>query len=124
MPDSTELEGLHPIDYCEVLDRIGGDIAFLKELLDIYFQEYAEKRRLLEEAISREDFARVGELGHSLRGSSANLGLTRLRRIALALETAGRKKQIHLALDAARSLDAEVQNLKLFLEGNPPGRFS
>jgi HPt (histidine-containing phosphotransfer) domain-containing protein len=124
MPDSTDLDSLCPIDYCEVLDRIGGDIAFLKELLEIYFQEYAEKRQLLEEAISQEDFIRVGELGHSLKGASANLGLARLRLIATALETAARKRQVHLALGAARALDAEVHYLKLFLEGNPPGRYS
>jgi HPt (histidine-containing phosphotransfer) domain-containing protein len=122
MPDSTDLDSLHPIDYCEVLDRIGGDIAFLEELLDIYFREYEEKRQLLEVAISRADFTRVGELGHSLKGASANLGLTRLRVIAFSLETAGQKRRIDLALDAVRSLDAEVQKLKLFLAGNPPGR--
>jgi HPt (histidine-containing phosphotransfer) domain-containing protein len=123
MSDSVNLDKLQPIDFCEVLDRIGGDTAFLKDLLNIYFQEYAEKKRLLEEAVAREDFKQVSELGHSLKGASANLGLARLQRVAFSLETAGRERQIQLAREAVRSFDVEVQTLKVFLEGNPPGKF-
>ena len=123
MPNLTNLDKLRPIDFCDVLDRIGGDTSFLKELLNIYFQEYAEKKRLLQEAIAREDFTQVCELGHSLKGASANLSLSRLQRIALCLETAGRERQIQLAQEAARTLETEIQTLKAFLEGNPPGKF-
>ncbi len=123
MSESANFDKLRPIDFCEVLDRIGGDTSFLNELLDIYFQEYAEKKRLLEEAVAREDFKQVCELAHSLKGASANLGLARLRRVAFSLETAGRERQIQLAQGAVRSLEMEIQTLKDFLEGNPPGKF-
>jgi HPt (histidine-containing phosphotransfer) domain-containing protein len=123
MSDSANLDKLRPIDFCDVLDRIGGDTSFLKELLNIYFQEYAEKKPLLEQAIAREDFTQVCDLGHSLKGASANLSLARLQKVAFALETAGRERQLQLAQEAARSLDTEVQTLKAFLEGNPPGKF-
>lgn len=123
MSDSANLDKLRPIDFCNVLDRIGGDTSFLEELLSIFFQEYAEKKRLLEQAIVREDFTQVCELGHSLKGASANLSLARLQRVAFALETAGRERQLQLAQEAVRSLDTEVQILKAFLEGNPPGKF-
>jgi HPt (histidine-containing phosphotransfer) domain-containing protein len=119
MPNSTSPDKLRPIDFCSVLDRIGGDTSFLKELLDIYLREYAEKKRLLEEAITREDFIQVLELGHSLKGASANLSLTRLQRVAFSLETAGRERQLQSAQDAARNLDMEIQTLKAFLAGNP-----
>lgn len=120
MPESIDLEGLRPIDYAEVLDRIGGDTSFLRELLEIYFLEYAEKRRLLDEAISRQDFIQVSELGHSLKGASANLSLARLRRVASLLETAAKEKKLVSAQEAARVLEAEVQSLKSFLARNQP----
>lgn len=123
MPDSIHLNKLHPIDFGEVLDRIGGDTSFLLELLNIYFQEYAEKKRLLEEAIAGQDYIRICELGHSLKGASANLSLTRLQRVAYSLETAGREKQLQLAKEAARSLESEIQTLKVFLERNPLRKF-
>jgi HPt (histidine-containing phosphotransfer) domain-containing protein len=119
MPDSVNLDNLRPIDFGDVLDRIGGDASFLMELLAIYFQEYAEKKRLLEEAIARRDYIQVCELGHSLKGASANLSLTRLQRVAFSLERAGREKQIQLAKEAALSLESEIQTLKVFLERNP-----
>jgi len=56
MSDSINLNKLHPIDFHEVLGRIGGDTSFLLELLNIYFQEYSKKKQLLDEAITRQDF--------------------------------------------------------------------
>jgi len=120
MPDTANLDKLQPIDFCDVLDRIGGDTLFLEELLKIYFREYTEKKRLLAEAISRQDFIQVSELGHSLKGASANLSLTRLQKVAYSLEAAGKEKQLQLAQEAARTLEKEIQTLKAFLEVNPP----
>jgi two-component system, sensor histidine kinase and response regulator len=120
MPESMDLEGLRPIDFVEVLDRIGGDTSFLKELLEMYFLEYAEKRRLLDEAIIRQDFVQVCELGHSLKGASANLSLARLRRVAGRLETAGKEKELVSAQEAARTFETEVESLKSFLAQNHP----
>lgn len=119
MPDPITLNKPYPIDLGEVLDRIGGDTSFLKDLLKIYFLEYDEKKRILEGAIARQDYIQVGELGHSLKGSSANLGLPRLQKVAFSLEMAGRDKKMDLAKEAARALELEVQNLKVFLEKNP-----
>jgi HPt (histidine-containing phosphotransfer) domain-containing protein len=118
MSDSINLNKLHPIDFGEVLNRIGGDTSFLKELLDIYFSEYAEKRRLLNEAITRQDFTEVGNIGHSLKGASANLSLTRLLKVALLIESAGREKKLQSAQDAACILELEIQTLKDFLARN------
>lgn len=119
MTDSIDLNDLHPIDFVDVLDRIGGDSSFLLELLDIYFREYDEKKPLLDDAIAREDYVQMQELGHSLKGASANLGLARLQRAAFALEMAGRERQILLAKEAAQSLESEIQALRVYLERNP-----
>jgi len=118
MPDLIDLDKLQPIDFDEVLNRIGGDSSFLMELLTIYFQEFDDKKHLLEEAIASQDYIQVCELGHSLKGSSANLGLARLQRVALSLEIAGREKRIRPAQEAIRALEAEVQTLKTFLAKN------
>jgi HPt (histidine-containing phosphotransfer) domain-containing protein len=119
MPNSVNRDELPPIDFADALNRIGGDTSFLKELLDIYFEEYAEKRRHLEEAIARQEYVRVSELGHSLKGASANLSLPRLQRIAYMLETAGREKKLQLVRETVLSLEAEVRALKSFLQSHP-----
>lgn len=109
-----------PIDYSEVLDRIGGDRVFLNELLKIYNQEYEEKRDRLKRAIATENFFLIQELGHSLKGSSANLSLSLLRKAAYAIELAGRESDINKAHSALLSLENEFQRLQEFLLQNPP----
>jgi osomolarity two-component system phosphorelay intermediate protein YPD1 len=120
MPDLSHPDQVQPIDFGEVLDRIGGDISFLKELLSIYFREYEKKKDLMDRAIADQDFTQLSELGHSLKGSSANLSLPQLRKAAYLLETAGKEKKLQSAREAVRTFDMEVETLKAFLAQNQP----
>jgi HPt (histidine-containing phosphotransfer) domain-containing protein len=109
-----------PIDYTEVLERIGGDVAFLEELLKIYFVEFQEKQTQVQAAISSANFPLLQDLGHSLKGASANLSLRSLQRLAFALEVAGRERRIEDAKSALDSLVAECWRLRDYLQRNPP----
>ncbi len=108
-----------PIDYSEVLERIGGDELFLEELLKIYFEEFSEKIALLREAIEQGNFSLIQELGHCLKGASANLSLASLKKACFALEVSGREKNIEQAQSAFLSLGTEFQRLKNYLEASP-----
>ena len=119
MSEPIKLGKHDPIDLTDALDRIGGDTSFLVELLNIYFEEYSEKKRLLEEAIARQDFIEISELGHSLKGASANLSLTRLQKAALSLELAGKEREIQGVREAADALEIEIDHLKAYLQMNP-----
>jgi HPt (histidine-containing phosphotransfer) domain-containing protein len=119
MPNPVSLEGSQPIDFPTVLERIGGDTSFLKDLLDLYFQEFSEKRNLLEEALARGDSTQIQEVGHSLKGASANLSLAPLQGLALVIEMAGREKDLEKARQAIGALSPEFQKLKEFLEEHP-----
>jgi HPt (histidine-containing phosphotransfer) domain-containing protein len=119
MPNPVNIEGSQPIDFPSVLERIGGDTSFLKDLLELYFQEFSEKRGLLEEALARGDSTKLQEVGHSLKGASANLSLAPLQGLALAIETAGREKDLEKARQAIGALGTEFQKLKAFLEVHP-----
>ncbi|TET66084.1 MAG: Hpt domain-containing protein, partial [Candidatus Aminicenantes bacterium] len=68
-----------PIDYLSALERVGGDKSFLEELLNLYFEDFSEKYGQLQKAIEQKKFDLIHELGHSLKGSSANLSLTFLQ---------------------------------------------
>ena len=74
----------------EVLARLGGDADFLEELLDLYVSEFEKHATGLETALARKDFPSLREIGHSLKGASANLSLPSLRAAALEAEQAGR----------------------------------
>jgi HPt (histidine-containing phosphotransfer) domain-containing protein len=119
MSDSANLQGGQPIDFAAVLDRIGGDASFLKDLLELYFREFAEKKVLLEDALARGDSVQIQEVGHSLKGASANLSLAPLQKLALTIEVAGREKDLSKAQRAINALENEFLRLKTFLDLNP-----
>ncbi len=104
-----------PIDYPSVLERIAGDLSFLEELLNLYFEDFSEKYERLQKAIEQKNFDLIYELGHSLRGSSANLSLTFLQETSLHMEVAGKERDVERAKKALALLEQEFKRLKDFL---------
>ncbi len=104
-----------PIDYPSALARIGDDESFLAELLDLYKMDFEAKIGGLQNAIDQEDFVSIQELGHGLKGSSANLSLPFLLKAALDMENAGRDKNLDKARGALSTLGQEFHNLQEFL---------
>jgi len=112
-------EGTLPIDRAEALERIGGDPDFLKELLGIYSEEFLLRAKELRPALNGQEFQTIQELGHSLKGSSANLSLPGLRQAAMDIETAGREKNIQKAKESFACLEKEFEKLKKHLAQSP-----
>jgi len=105
----------NPIDYESALDRTGGDREFLKELLDLYIQEFEGSLRELQKAIHTHDFKGIKETGHSLKGSSGNLSLPRLQKTSSEIEISGDTKDISRAKGLIKELEEEFERLKEFI---------
>jgi HPt (histidine-containing phosphotransfer) domain-containing protein len=105
------------IHYPSALERIGGDKEFLEELLDIYMEEFESQVSVLDSALESQDFRAIQEIGHSLKGASANLSLMRLGEQAFRIETAGREGDIESARRGTDAMKVEFQNLKDHLAG-------
>jgi HPt (histidine-containing phosphotransfer) domain-containing protein len=115
MINNESSPGNNPIDYSSALARIGNDESFLAELLDLYKMDFGAKIEGLQNAIDQEDFIAIQELGHSLKGSSANLSLPYLQQAALDIESAGRDRNLDKVRGALDTLGREFQNLQEFL---------
>jgi CheY-like chemotaxis protein len=115
MSEEKNKRDLHPIDLPSVLDRIGGDEAFLQELLDIYIEDFIEKYAKLDQAIARSDFVEIKKIGHSLRGSSGNLSLIGLYRTSEDIEFSGEEEDIEKAKLLFIQLNKEFERFKNFL---------
>ncbi len=109
------------IDYKSALERIGGDREFLDELLGIYIEEFVSSVGALETALQEQDFKSIQEIGHSLKGSSANLSLLQLSDKANLIEKAGRDNDLFLAEQSTRELKLEFRHLEEHLAGNGSG---
>lgn len=101
-----------PIDLESALDRTGNDEDFLYELINIYVDDYEEKQQELKTAIEQEDYSQIQEIGHSLKGSSANLSLTYMQAASLDMEMAGREKDIQKAQESLKKLESEFELVK------------
>lgn len=112
MSDMDNLKNAGPIDMESVLERVGGDESFLRELLDIYVEDFIEKYGQLEQAISERDANNIREIGHSLKGSSGNLSLTELHETAYGIESSGRENDIDKAKLLFTRLKEEFKRLK------------
>ena len=115
MSDMHNLKNAGPIDIDSVLERVGGDESFLRELIDIYVEDFLEKYPQLEQAVAEEDFNNIKEIGHSLKGASGNLSLTGLHETAYGIELSGKEENIEQAKLLFTRLKEEFLKLKDYL---------
>lgn len=100
------------LDYSSALERTGGDESFLKELLDIYREDFVLKYEQLKKSLEQKHFEAIQRLAHGLKGSSANLALTSLQETLFQLEIAGIEKDIDKARSVFSLLEIEFQRLQ------------
>ncbi len=105
-----------PINWQEALERVGGDEAFLQDLLNIYSEEFEKKFAELKLAVEGKDFRTIREAGHYLKGASANLSLPALREASWKMEKAGTNSDLEAAREALSLLKKEFQRLQEFLK--------
>lgn len=92
-----------------LLDRVGGDEDLLREIANIFLEEYPVLINDIEDAVKGSNPAALEHAAHSLKGSVSNFGAEAATSAAFALEQMGRQRQLQ---DTSRALD----NLKNELE--------
>jgi two-component system, sensor histidine kinase and response regulator len=98
------------------LDRVGGDEELLREVAQLFLQEYPSLMGQLEEAVAQGDAGRVMEAAHTMKGSLATLGAEAGTRIAQELETMGRHRMLSGSRETCRALAAQLSELQNELE--------
>jgi hypothetical protein len=101
-----------PIDLPSALERVDNDKEFLESLLDLYQEDFVEKYGRLKNAAAVQDFAAVQEIGHSLKGASANLSLLPLQELFLRLERAGLEGDGRSVEETLPQVEREFNRLK------------
>ncbi len=109
------MENTAPIDYSSILKRTFGDESLVKELINLFIEDFYVKFNHLQKAVTEEDFNIIQEIGHSLKGASANLGLTSLQEVSFQLEMAGRERNIKNAQNSLYLLEHKFTELQDFL---------
>ena len=102
------------LDEDRLLESTGGDRDFELELCANFIDHGQVQLNRLREAIRDEDFAAIAEVSHSMKGASAAIGLSRMRVLSEAVESAARgadEECLHLA----KRLHAEFDDARSFL---------
>ena len=104
------------IDVNEVLDRVQNDKDLLVELLDIFKEDFLEKRKLLEQALKKTDWEQLKSVAHSLKGASGNISAKRINSSLIRLEQLAKNKDSNQIVETFKALDQQYSELKTHIE--------
>jgi signal transduction histidine kinase/DNA-binding response OmpR family regulator/HPt (histidine-containing phosphotransfer) domain-containing protein/HAMP domain-containing protein len=95
-------------------EDLGGDRAFVVELIDLFLEQATPLVAELHTAASIGDEHEIARIAHTLQSSAGNLGARRLQRLCADAETAGRSgagDERRLMADAVDGLTAELDRV-------------
>jgi PAS domain S-box-containing protein len=99
-------------DRGEALAHVGGDVKLLRELTEVFLQDYP---RMIEEVIDglcADDAAKVKRAAHSIKGAVSILGGKAAFEAALRLETSARKGELSQAEAAWQALRQALEQFQ------------
>lgn len=99
-------------DIGKALEMAGGDVEFLKELVEIYRSDYPNKLSKIRQALKDGEAKVLYETAHSLKGASGNLGLGRVYELALQIERMGREGRLQGVEEVLRELEEELKRFE------------
>jgi HPt (histidine-containing phosphotransfer) domain-containing protein len=92
--------------------RVGGDAELLKELAELFEEEWPRSLTLLREAVERGDPAAVQNAAHGLKGAVANFGARPAVDAASELEKLAREARLAEAPQALAALEEALASLQ------------
>ncbi len=107
-------DAIDPAVLESLLESVGGDKEFLKELFDAYAQESTGLLAAIESSVQSGDHEQLRQAAHTLKSTSASLGASRVAELSTALEVAGRNAEMPSAgvVDQLRPLlEAALANM-------------
>ena len=64
-----------PIQMDELLERVSGNMDFIKLMMNTFFSSYEERLAALDQAFEARDYEEVADLAHKLKGVVGNLSI-------------------------------------------------
>ncbi|MBI4962366.1 MAG: response regulator [Desulfomonile tiedjei] len=105
------------LDKLVILDRVGGDTELLKEIVDLFLEDYPDLLVKIREALQTKDSQLLEKTAHALKGSVGNFGAESAVQAALNLENMGRNQDLAEAPQTLVNLEKELERLREELAG-------
>ena len=108
---SKELKLDDVINKDEVMERVGGDVELLMEIVEIFIGDYPRLMSNIKNAITQSDSKGLERNAHALKGSVSNFAAASVYNIALGLEVMGRNNNMSGADEVYTGLEREIEQL-------------
>ena len=99
----------------KALELTDGDFELLKELFELYLEDYPKRLTEIKEGLQAEDYEKVRNAAHSLKGASLNLGFESISEIAKELESYAEKDDREKIYGVLNQLERELLSLEEFI---------
>jgi len=109
-------EQLHQLDESLALSRVGGDFDLLREVVELFLNDYPRALDKLRTAVAAHDASGVEHHAHSLKGSVSTFGAQHAFDAALALERKGRSGDLINIDEGLKRLEFALSSLRPELE--------
>jgi HPt (histidine-containing phosphotransfer) domain-containing protein len=103
-----------PVDLAVAMRWLGGDRGLLSELVGIFVDDGPKRLQAIRAALTASDVRQIEHVAHSLKGSAAILGATRLSTAALALEDAAHDGHTEKSPDLVAAIARELERVMEF----------
>jgi PAS domain S-box-containing protein len=107
---------LRQLDESLALSRVGGDVELLKEVIELFLDDYPSTYEKIKNAVASSDASALEHHAHSLKGSVSTFGAGRAFEAAFALEKQGREGNLTGAQEGLRRLEQALEALRPELE--------
>ncbi len=104
------------LDESLALSRVGGDVELLKEVIELFLDDYPSTFEKIKNAVAASDASSLEHHAHSLKGSVSTFGAGRAFEAAFELEKKGRAGDLTGAQDGLRRLEQALEALRPELE--------
>jgi PAS domain S-box-containing protein len=101
-----------PLDRADLLDRVGGDLALLREIVGVFLDTFPGMLAELQQAFQRRDPAALHRVAHTLKGMVGNFGARAAVEAALRLEGMGRTQDLDQVGPALAELEQALDRLR------------
>ncbi len=108
----------HPINapaFAALLDSIGGDREFLKELIETFFSDAPAQFAILRSSLAESHAENFRRAAHSFKSKAASFGATSLSALCKQLEDLGKSGDLSSAAALLANAEAEYEQVRAAL---------
>ncbi len=107
-----------PIDIEQELKEFAGDVEFLKDLLDDFFNQVDKRISIMGKAVLDRDYQSIKIEAHAIKGGAANLSANDLSKAAYDLEKVLKTEDFDKSSEGVEKIKNEFCRLKEYVRGH------